>query len=169
MREADALAVELDHALRAGRVERLLDACALPVRGCHDVDRRPGERRDQQQDVEGFARKAGEAAAEQVAKAVRHMQRLARRGPRARADELAPEFEREEGVAGRRLLHPGQLGSRELEPEALLEEPVNAAEAERADRELVEPLLGERALELEGHCRLRPRPVRGQQADPLLP
>jgi hypothetical protein len=97
------------------------------------------------------------------------MERLARRGPLRRADELAPEFECEEEIAGRCLLHPGQLGSRELEPEALLEEPVNAAEAERADRELVESLLGERALELEGQCRLRPSPLRGQQPDPLLP
>ena len=130
----------------SARSTRVRSPCAV----ADDVDRRPGERRDQQEDVEGLARKAGEAAAEQVAQAVRHVERLARRGPRARSDEFATEFQCEEGVAGRRFLYPCQFGSGELEPEPLLEEPVNAAEAERADRELLEPLPGERRSSSKG-------------------
>ena len=123
MGEADARAVELDHALAHGRVERLEHALAVAVRRGDELDRRPGERSDQEQDVERLAGKPGEAAAEQLAQALGNAQRLARRGPRARADELAAELEREERVAGRRLLHAGELRARQLEPEPLLEQP----------------------------------------------
>ena len=102
--------------------ERLQDALPLAVGRRHQLDRRPRERGDEQQDVERLAGEACKPAAEQLAQALGHAQRLAGRRSRVRSDELAAELQREERVARGRLLHAGELRPRQLEPEPLLEQ-----------------------------------------------
>ena len=67
------------------------------------------------------------------------------------ANELTPELEREERVPRCRLLYARQLGSGQLEPEPLLEQPMERTDAQRPQLELREPFLGKRALELGRH------------------
>ena len=72
------------------------------------------------------ARQPGEAAAEQLRRRLGHRQGSAGGRARVRAYELAPQLEREEGIARRRLLHAGELGAGQVEPESLLEQAVQA-------------------------------------------
>ncbi len=104
MGEADARVVELDHALPGGSIEGLDDGLAVPVCLDHELDRRTGERGSEEDDVARIGRKPGEAAAEELVQALGNGQGPAGGRPGARADELAPELEREERVARRRLL-----------------------------------------------------------------
>ena len=54
MREPKARVVELDDSFAHGRLERFEDALPISVRLRDQVDRRPGQRRDLEQDVDGF-------------------------------------------------------------------------------------------------------------------
>ncbi len=110
VREAHVRVVELDHALPNGLLERVEDGLPVAVGGGDEVDRRPRERCDLQQDVE---RLTGSRARRPPSSS----RRLSgtRSGwpgdrPRVRADELAAELEREERVARRRLVHARELG-----------------------------------------------------------
>ena len=95
---------------------------------CRDqIDRRPGERRDLEQDIEGLAGSRARRPPSSSRKVSGTRQGLARRRARVRAYELAPELEREEGIARRRLLHAGELGAGQVEPEPLLEQAVQRA------------------------------------------
>ena len=167
MREADVRVVELDHRLLRRRLERLQDTVALSVGRRHQLDRRSRESGDEQQDVERLAGEACQPASEQLAQALGHAQRLARRRSRVRSDQLAAELQREERVARGRLLHAGELGPRQLEPQPLLEQVVHGGERERADRQPLEPLVRERALELDRARDLRSQPQSGQEPDRL--
>ena len=66
-----------------------------------------------------------------------------------------PSSSAKNGIARRRLLHAGELWSGQLEPEPLLEQTMQRAERERAEREPLQPLVREEAVELE--AALRPR------------
>ena len=127
----------------------------IAVSSRDDLDRRPGQRCDLQQDVERVAVQAGEAATEQLTQALGDAQRPARSWSCTRSDELPAELEREEGVASRCLLHADELRSGQLEPELLLEQTMQRAERERAEREPLQPSFREEAVELEGHSRPR--------------
>ena len=127
-----------------------MDPLLISVRCRDELDGRPCERRHLEEDVDRVRRQPGEAAAEQLLQALGHRQGTARRRPRVRAHELASELEREERIARRRLLHAGELGPRQLQPESLLEQAMDGCQAERAEGEPLEPRLREGALELEG-------------------
>ena len=79
-----------------------------------------------------------------------------RSGPRAGADELPAELEREERIAPGRFPDTDELRAGELEAEPLLEERVDGADAERAERDLLEPRGREGAVELDGTRQVRP-------------
>ena len=79
----------------------------------------------------------------------------ARRRPRVRADELAPQLECEKGITGRRLLHAGELWSGQLEPEPLLEQTMHRGRAERAEREPLAAARPGRSARARGHSRPR--------------
>ena len=94
---------------------------AVSMRCRDQLDRRPGERRDLEQDIDRV--RPGSRARRPPSSSCRLSGTgKARPGvrPRVRADELAPQLEREERIARRRLLHAGELGTRQLEPEPLL-------------------------------------------------
>ncbi len=165
MCESHGRLVELHDGVVRRRLQRFENTVPLAVRRRNEIDRRSCERRDQQQDVERLPGEACQPAAEQLAQALGHAQRLARRRSRVRSDELAAELQGKERVARGRLLHAGELGPRQLEPQPLLEQAVHGGERERADRQ---PLVRERALELDRARHLRPQPQRGQQPDRLL-
>ena len=118
MCEAHGRVVELDDGLLRRRLQCLEHAIALSVRRCQQLDSRPGERGDEEQDVERLPGKTGEAAAEQLVEAFRNAERLARGRPRVRPHELTAELEREERVSGGRLLHAHELWAGQLEPRA---------------------------------------------------
>ena len=168
MREAQARVVELDDAFPHRRLERLEDALPVSVRRRDQLDRRPGERRDLEEDVDRLRRQPGEAAAEQLVQALRHSQRPAGRRSRVRPDELAAELEREERVARRCLLDAGELRPRQLEPEPLLEQMVERAQAERAEREPLSRSSGKARSSSNGAATLRRLPQRRQQTDALV-
>ena len=155
MRKANVRVVELDDAFVNGRLQRLQHSLAVSIRCRDELDRRPGERRGLEQDIAGVGRQAVETAAEQLAQAVGNAQGLSRRRPRVRAHELAPQLERKERITGRRLLHAGELWSGQLEPEPLLEQTMQRAERERAEREPLQPLFREEAARARGHSRPR--------------
>ena len=104
---------------------------------------------DEEQDVEGLARQAGEPAAKQLPQALRHAQGAAGRRSRVRSNELTAELERKKRVACRRLLHTNELRTCQVERESLLKQAVHHSQAERAKREPLEPLFGEGAVEIE--------------------
>ena len=74
VREANRGVVELDHSFVGAGLECRDDALAISVRGRDQIDRRPGERCDSQQDVEGLAGQPREAAAEQLLQGLGHRQ-----------------------------------------------------------------------------------------------
>ncbi len=113
------------------------------------VDRRPGERGGLEQDVDGLRRQAGEAAAEQLVQGLGHRQGATGREPRVRTDELTAQLEREERVPRGRIGETDELRPSQLETESLLEHVVKRGQAERADRQQLEPLFPEGALELD--------------------
>ena len=160
--------VEFHDGVVRRRPQRFENTVPLAVRRRHELDRRSCERGDQQQDVERLAGEACQPASEQLAQALGHAQRLARRRSRVRSDELPAELQCKERVARGRLLHAGELGPRQLEPQPFLEQAVHGGERERADRQSLEPLVRERALELDRARHLRSQPQRGQQPDRLL-
>ena len=96
-------------------------------------------------------------------------QRLAAGGPRVGPDEFAAELEREERVAPGRFLYTDELRAGELEAEPLLEERVDGADAERAERDLLDPRGREGAVELDGTRQVRTQPDRCEQPDLLVP
>ena len=128
----------------------------------------PGRRGDEQ-DLDRLDRELGEPGAKQLPKAVRDRQRLAGLELRAATDELAAELEREERVAAARLPDPSELGSGELEAKPGLEQPVQRADAERAERQPRQPAFRERELELERHLDALRLAHRREHADPLAP
>ena len=65
------------------------------------------------------------------------------------AANRASQLEREHRVPARQLAEPPQLGSREDEIEPVAQEAVQRAEAERADPQPPQPLLAQRAFEVE--------------------
>ena len=129
----------LDHAVPLGRRERCQDVLRGAVRGCNRLRGRvPGRGRDEE-DLDRLDRELGEAGAKQLPEAVRDRQRLAGLELRAAADELVAELEREERVAAARLPDPGELEPGELEAKPGLEQPVQRADAERAERQPCQP------------------------------
>ena len=126
--------VELDHSFVGARLECGDDALAISVRVRDQIDRRSSERGDLEQDIEGLAGQPGEGGRRAAPATSRARQGPAGGRARVRAYQLAAQLQREEGIARRRLLHPGELGSRQLEPEPLLEQAVHGGQTERAER-----------------------------------
>ena len=122
VREAEPRVVELDDAFPHGRLERLEDTLPVSVRRRDELDRRPRERCDLEEDVDRLRWQPGEPAAEQLPQAFGNPQGPTGRRPRVRPNELASELEREERVARRRLLDAGELRPRQVETEPLLEQ-----------------------------------------------
>ena len=168
MCEANGGVVELDHSFVGAGLECRDDPLAISVRGRDQIDRRSSERCYLKQDIEGLAGQPGEAAAEQVLQGLGHRQGSAGDRARVRAYELAPQLQREEGIARRRLLHPGELGARQVEAESLLEQPMHRGQTERADRDPLEPSVRERALELERLRELRGLSQGREETDRLV-
>ena len=168
MGETETRVVELDHSLPSGGVERLDDRLTVPVRRGDELDRRAGERRCEEDDVAGIGREPGEAAAEELVQALGDGQGLAGGRPGARADELAPELEREERVACRRLLNTDELRPGQIETDSLPQQVVQRPHAQRADREPREPFRRESAIELDRNGCLGSRPHGREQADTLV-
>ena len=169
MSEAETRVVELHHSLPRGGIERLDDGLTMPVCLDHELDRRAGERRCEEDDVARVGREPGEATPEKLVQAVGHGQRPARGRPGARADELAPELECEERVARRRLLNPDELGPGQIETDSLPQQVVERPHAQWADREPLEPIRSENAIELDGDGCLGSRPHGREHADTLVP
>ena len=135
-------------------------------RGSRDqLDRRPRDRRSQEQDVDGLAGSRARRPPSSSLQAVGHPQRPAGLRPRARADELTTQLEREERISCRGLLHADELRPRQLEAESLLQQAVKRGQADRPERDTLDALLRKRSLELELQ---RSSPLRGDdsRADP---
>ena len=169
MGEAETRVVELDHSLPGGGVERLDDGLAMPVRLDDELDRRAGERRCEEDDVARVGREPGEAAPEKLVQALGDGQRPPGGRSGARPDELAPELEREERVACRRLLNPDELGPGQIETDSLPQQVVERPQAQGADREPREPIRSESAIELDRDGGLGSRSQGREQADTLVP
>ena len=167
MREANTRAVEHDHVLVGGELERLQSLLAIAV-GCrHDLRRRPATRRGHEQDLTRLLRQTVQAPTEQGARLPGSVQRPSRLEPDRVSRELAAELERKERVTCRRIAHPGELGSGQLQFEPALEQLVECPHAERTERELQVSALGQRAVKLEGHRDLRRLTHGRQEADSL--
>ncbi len=80
----------------------------------------------------------------------------------------ASQLEREHRVPAGQLVDPPQLGPREDEVEPVAQEAVERAEAERGDPQPPQPLLPERAVEVERGGRASVLPQREQEGDALL-
>ena len=139
---SEARVVELDHSLPGGRSRAPRRRVSRsPCAADDELDRRPGERRGRrgQSPVS-----VGSRARRPPSSSLQALGHAARLGPavglRVRADELAPELEREERVARRRLLDAGELRPGQIETEPLLEQVVERRQAERAEREPREPI-----------------------------
>ena len=135
---AHTLAVEPDEAA----VERILERLAVPDRD-HLVDRQLAAERDREQDAAGRPGELVDAHAQQVFDRVRHADLLAR-SREALLGQHAPDLEREQRVAQRRLDDLAQQWPRQAQAEPLGQQPARGAETERAD---LEPHRVERALE----------------------
>ena len=138
VRGAHTLAVEPDEAA----VERILERLAVRDRD-HLVDRQLAAQRDREQDAASRPGELVDTHAQQVFDRVRHADLLAR-GREALLGEHAPDLEREQRVAQRRVDDVAQQRSRHAQPEPLGQQPARGAEAERPD---LEPHRVERALE----------------------
>ena len=100
--------------------------------------------------------------------ALGHSPRPAGSRCRLRLGELASELQREERVPARRLLQSRQLRSRQLQIEPPSEQVVQRAQAERSNPEPLQPLFGERLLELERRREAGHLPQRHQRGDRLV-
>ena len=136
--------------------------------GRHQLDSRPGERGGEEHDVAGLGGQSREAAVEQLVQALGHPERAAGLGSRARPDELAPELEREERIAGRRVLHPGELRTGQVEPSPFLQQVMKRTQAQRTEHETGQTVVREGGLELERRGDLRRSPDGGKKADGLV-
>ena len=79
-----------------------------------------------------------------------------------------PSSSAKNGIARRRLLHAGELGPRQVEAESLLKQTMQRGQAERADRDPLEPSVRERALELERLRELRGLSQGREETDRLV-
>ena len=70
--EAQARVVEEEDVLPHRRIERFEDHLTVPVRLSDELDRRPGKRRDLEEDVAGLGRQPGQATAEHLVQALGH-------------------------------------------------------------------------------------------------
>src|SRR5262249_51701379 len=113
-------------------------------------------------------RQPGQTLAEHLAEAFRYAQRLACRRARASANQLAADLESKERVPCSRLVDADKLGSGQLQVEPLLQQGVDSADGERADRQLFDPPLRERPTQLERNLQFRTRPKGREQSDALL-
>ena len=110
MREAQAGIVELDDPLPHSRFERSEHSLSISVSWRRPAPPSAARAPRPEAGRRRLGRQLGEAAAEQLAQALRYSQRLTGRGPRVRANQLASELEREERVTGCCLLHATELG-----------------------------------------------------------
>ena len=168
MREAKARVVELDDSFPRRGVKSLENVGAAAMGGRHQLDGRPSERGGEEHDVPGLGGQSREAAVEQLVQALGHPERATGLGSRARPDELASELEREERISGGRVLHPGELRTRQVEPSPILQQMMKRTQAQRTEHEMGQTIVREGGLELERRGDLR-RPTNGrQEADGLI-
>jgi hypothetical protein len=153
VREAHALAVQLQHA-PAHR--------PLQVRGCVTTRRREErhgrlrERGRAENEHPPPRRQPRDPIANELAEIARNRERLPRGRPRAAPLQLAPELEREERIPLAHLGHSHQHRARKVEPEASPQQLVERSQRQRREGDAQQPIVSERALELE-----RKRPTRG--------
>ncbi len=72
MGEANARVVELDDACPKSCFERGTDTLPLCGRFRDQLNGRPGERRDLEENIDGLRRQPGETTAEELSQALRH-------------------------------------------------------------------------------------------------
>ena len=169
MRKPKARVVERDDPFPLRGVESLENVGSVAVGGRDQLDGRTGERGGEEHHVAGLGRQPRQAAVEQLVQALGHSERAPGLGSRARPDELASELEREERIAGRRLLHPAELRPRQLEPGPFLQQAMKCTQAQRTEEEPIETLFRKGGLELERRGDLRRSPDGGEEADRLVP
>jgi hypothetical protein len=166
--EADARVSQFDDLLTDGRRQRLAYARGVPMRRGHQLDRRTRQRRNVQQDVGGLGGKPREPATQQLSQALGHAHPGGLRRTRLRVQNLAPELEREERVSLAGVLDAPELCPREFERQFFLDQIAEGAPAQGAQREPRQPLLRERALELDRKREARTPAEGDQQADRLI-
>ena len=123
-------------------------------------DAQVGAQRDGQQQPAHALRQPVDPEPEEILDGVGHREVLADPG-RPLVDQLAPDLEREEGVAERGVVDPPQELTRDAQPEPLTQEAADRAEAERAELQPLDAARVER--ELERRC--GPRPAGEEEAD----
>ena len=143
MGESDPLPVQLEDACR--------DALCQPrlVTGAdhrlHERDRRLGERCDRGGDLERVGSDAVQTHAQELVEAGRNREILSGCERAAAALERGRKLEREERVAARGLPELDQHRPRERRVEAVVQELVRRAEAQAADTNRSQPVVGDRA------------------------
>ena len=107
--------------------------------------RRRPQRRRQRQRLVGRRGQPGEPRAEELVEPLRHRQRLERVDVRV---ERAGQLQCEERIPARPLVDAEQRLASERPPQAVVQEPMERADAERTDRQPLQALRCERLLEL---------------------
>jgi len=140
VRESDRIAVQLDDPC----VHRFLDCLGV----WNERERRPIQRRRDEQRLAGSRRKPAEPALDEIAQSGRHGKRLTWNGLAVGLEVRARELQREERVAGRRLVQLQKRGAGKLRSEPQVDELIDRADAERAESDPSQSLVPQRSEQL---------------------
>ena len=124
-------------------------------------DAQVGAERDGQEQPAHALREPVDPQPEEILDRVGHREVLADPG-RPVVDQLAPDLEREQGIAERGVVDPPQELARDAQPEPVAQDAADRAEAEWAEFHPLDAVRVERELER----RRRPRPAGEEEADP---
>ena len=152
---AHVIAGDDEDAARSGEVERLGvgERVELP-------DAQVGAQRDGQEQPAHAVGEPVDPQPEEILDRVGHREVLADPG-RPVVDQLAPDLEREQGIAERGVVDPPQELARDAQPEPVAQDATDRAEAEWAEFHPLDAVRVERELE----WRRGPRPAREEEAD----
>jgi len=166
MGEADALAVHPEHPRALGPVEEAI-GLRRPEEGLERPPGRPRHRGHHRQERPGGLGELGQPLLDDVLEPRRYREGLT--GSERRSWAQRPrDLEREEGVAARDLVDPLHERPGQRNAKAVVDHPVDRAEAEGPDREPEHPRVPQAALERRGGPIGLRRPRGQDHADRLL-
>ena len=158
MRETNRAARHFEDVLVARRLERVgRDARVGELRG-----RQPRVRGRQREHLAGGRVEAVKAGCNELLQLLRHTQRLRRVALGAFGSESAPQLERVERVSARGLVQPEQGRPRHPPRQQRVKDLMRRADAERPDRQPLDPIGGECVLDVRA---VLSRPARPDQRD----
>jgi hypothetical protein len=139
VRESHPCSVQHDDARSLRLLERREGGFAVLSGGTHQVDRRPGQRRDVEQGLAHRRRELVESLAQQLAQALRDLDAVG-----AAAGHRPRDLEREVRIAAGDAMDTLELRPCQLQPEPQMQQVLELPDVKRRQRHLDCPELAER-------------------------